>query len=155
MDNLFGKLIASALGLGLAVNTLTSSPKPNASIISYIEVSNRQSVSNLPVITKERKFWLKKLRDCESGNSQLALNKIDKNGKSSKGLYQFQNKTWKHYVQKYDLWNWREWEDADYENNIWDGQYQERVVRNMLNDKEVVWSSEFPSCVKKLGLPPK
>ncbi len=95
---------------------------------------------------------IRELSFCESGNNNLALNKIDKNGLSSKGTWQFQDKSWRYYIKKYDLWNWKEWEEADFENNVWDGEYQRVVVRKMFIDKDVDLRQEFPDCSKKLKL---
>lgn len=157
METLFGKLAVGVIGVGTIISGLLINNLKGIThaIPNEVEPQIIQSETFLPAITKEQEFWLAKLRNCESGNNSLALNKVDKNGRSSKSLYQFQDKTWRHYIQKYDLWNWREWDNADYENAIWDGWYQEMVIRKMLNDKNVNFKTEFPTCIKRLGLPPK
>lgn len=157
METLFPKLaiVLTSIGGVLGISLIPPAEVQPMAIQYEIEPQIIQTETFLPAITKEQDLWLAKLRNCESGDNPLAINKVDKNGRSSKGLYQFQNKTWRSYIEKYDLWNWQEWEEADFENAIWDGWYQEVVIRKMLNDKEVIFKQEFPDCVKRLGLPPK
>ena len=136
------------------------------SLLGYKNASQGQQITNnakLQDNQEENRYeldrqeiWLEfliyKLADCESKGNPLALNKVDKNGLSSKGFWQFQDKTWRYYIQKYNLWNWQEWDEADYENAIWDANYQKVVVDKMFVDKDINLQKEFPTCSKKLKL---
>jgi hypothetical protein len=100
----------------------------------------------------EKYIW--NLGDCESGNNQSAINPKDLDGTSSLGRFQFKTGTFKSYIKKYDLFKWREWDKADWANNIRSGIHQETVIRYMILDPDVDWGWEFPDCSKKYGWPP-
>ena len=89
---------------------------------------------------------------CESGGDALALNPADVNGKPSKGLFQFQDLSWKKYVVRYGLWPWRLWEPEDWENAVWSDYHQTEIVKRMFVDRQVNLKNEFPFCSRKLGL---
>lgn len=151
MDTILQKLVSASQLVSLLII-----PQINLSEIQPLTIPNE------PIIQKqdtEINKLIKRLAFCESGNNNLAINKTDKNGKSSKGQWQFQDLSWKHYIKKYDLWNWREWDEADYENAIWDAQYQKVVVEKMFIDPDINLKKEFPECAIKLKLkknyPPK
>ncbi len=99
--------------------------------------------------------WLKAMARCESTNNPLAVNEVDLDGTPSYGLYQFKTGTFRHFVQKYDLFGWRDWTPAEWRKAIWQGDYQEMLVRQMVRDEDVDLHHEFPGCTRKLGLPPK
>jgi len=105
--------------------------------------------------TLEQDSWINRLGLCESGNNQNAVNPLDLDGTASHGMYQFKIGTWKTFVQKYDLWNWREWEAADWSNTMMSDYHQTTVLQHMVNDTSVDFSHQFPSCTRKLGWPPK
>ena len=94
----------------------------------------------------EIQAWLKSLETCESNGNERAINPMDTDGTESVGLYQFKYSTWKHYLKKYGM---------DSQTSIWEGKLQRQVVRRMVDDPDVRWGNEFPSCVKKLGIPPR
>lgn len=102
----------------------------------------------------ERTQWKLSLALCESGDNPLALNKIDVNGTSSIGQWQFQANSWKYRIRKYKLFNYKSWEPADWENTIFSKIHQEIVLDRMIDDPTVTWQNEFPTCIKRVGLPP-
>lgn len=104
--------------------------------------------------SQEIEDWRSKMRVCESSDNPLAKNPEDLDGTLSYGLWQFKIGTWKHYIKKYDLFGWQNWEEADWWNAIWSRYYQDIVIDYMLEDDEVDWAREFPWCIKKHGLPP-
>ncbi len=99
--------------------------------------------------------WLKAMARCESTNNPLAVNEVDLDGTPSYGLYQFKTGTFRHYVQKYNLFGWQDWAPAEWRKAIWNGEYQEMLVRQMVRDDDVDLRHEFPGCTRKLGLPPQ
>lgn len=98
--------------------------------------------------------WVKKMAYCESTNNPLAVNPVDLDGTPSLGLYQFKPGTFRHYVEKYNLFGWQTWTAKSWLTAIWNGDYQETVFRRMLTDDEVDLHHEFPWCTRRLGLPP-
>jgi len=106
-----------------------------------------------PVLSQEALSAKQALANCESGGNPSALNPMDSDGTPSNGMYQFKRSTWRYFVEKYDLWNWREWDDADWENTMWSGEHQDVVVSLMFMDKEVNLHGQFPKCSSDLGLP--
>ena len=105
--------------------------------------------------TAQQDRWIEKLSYCESGHNQNAINPRDLDGTPSLGEFQFKVGTWKYYVKKYDLFNWKNWEEADWQNSLMSGWHQEVVLTYMIYDKEVDFSHEFPQCVRLNGLPPR
>lgn len=131
-----------------------------------IERATEETIVQPAELTPLQENWLLRLRLCESGDSQNAINPKDLDGTESAGLYQFKHtppslrvgkrpNTWQYYVQKYDLFGWQAWEDADWENALMSGWHQHQVLIRMLSDPDVKWTQEFPACVKRLGLPPR
>lgn len=93
------------------------------------------------------------LKKCESGGNPNALNPIDLDGTPSYGCFQFKISTWKNYVIKYNLFNWKELEEADWFNTMWSCDLQEIVVEKMFFDPNVkLRTTEFPTCSKLLSI---
>jgi len=115
---------AQALNLQIQVNTL-----PEAPIIAEVE----SSIDN----------WIHLLGECESGNNEKALNPKDTDGTASKGKYQFKDTTFAWLSKKYNIKT----------TSIWNGNEQEQIVRKMIVDKDIDLTKQFPTCIKKIGLP--
>ena len=94
-------------------------------------------------------IWLAKLMDCESGVSTHALNPSDSNGLASRNILQFQDATFDAFTVKYGIDVTRN----DTAQEISEAQV-EIVSHWILNQGEVRFESQFPACVRKLGLPP-
>ena len=109
---------------------------------SYSEVIDPERINSL----------IDQLGICESGNNQLAINPVDKDGTPSCGRFQFKRLTWKYYIIKYNLFGWQNWEAEDFENALWSGDVQKIVVEKMFVDPDVNLLWEFPDCSKKLNL---
>jgi hypothetical protein len=92
------------------------------------------------------------LATCESSNNPNALNPKDSNGLPSMGLFQFQSKSWKYFVDKYKLWNTSNWSGTDYANTIYNSNMQLSIVQKMFVDPTVNLHQQFPTCSKKLQL---
>ncbi len=105
------------------------------------------------VVEDEISILIDKLMMCESGGNWEAVNPKDLDGTPSWGLFQFKPSTWKLYVKKYDLWEWQNFDDADWWNTMMNGDLQRIVVEKMFLDKDVrLATREFPGCSRKLGL---
>jgi len=92
------------------------------------------------------------LEKCESGSNNMAINLVDRNGKSSYGSFQFQLSSWIFYLNKYKLYDTTGWEEVDYLNNIFDREMQKNIVIKMFEDPQVNLWNEFPICSQKLHL---
>ncbi len=97
----------------------------------------------------ELEKWIKELALCESSNNPLAVNPKDKDSRPKYGLYQFDIETWKMYIKRYELFNYEEWEEADWWNAIYSDHHQEIVLKEMIKNN-VDLEKEF-GCVKKIG----
>ena len=99
--------------------------------------------------------WRSALEYYESRGNKDALNPSDRNGQRSVGCFQFQDPTFRKYVEKYELLDLENLDAADWENWIWDCDLQIEIVNRMLNDSDVNFKNEFPDVVRnKIGLPP-
>ncbi len=94
--------------------------------------------------------WIEKLALCESSNNPLAVNPRDSDARPKYGLFQFDIRTWKFYIKKYNLFHYETWEEADWWNAIYSDYHQEIVLREMIKNG-VNLRKEF-GCVKKIGL---
>src|SRR3990167_5717425 len=99
--------------------------------------AEKPAISEIKPYNKVLEDWIWALGKCESGNNQNAYNPKDLDNTPSIGKYQFKTQTFRHFVQKYDMFNWQEWEDSDWTNNLWNGSAQEEVLRKMIEDPEV------------------
>lgn len=88
--------------------------------------------------------WIDKLERCESSGNPKAINPKDLDGTPSYGSFQFKPSTFNMYAKRYGI-----------EGELMDRSAQREIVVNMLGDEKVRWTSEFPDCVRKLGIPPK
>lgn len=150
MITIFSKAVLS-LGVGslLTIGLIVNEPKLNTDTAQYQNEEIKNTEINEPL-----EKWIFALGNCESGNKDNALNPSDLDSTPSYGRFQFKIGTFRHFVKKYNLFNWQEWEEADWWNNLWNGQTQEEVLRKMINDPEVNLKHQFPACVRLLGLPP-
>jgi len=73
---------------------------------------------------------------CESRHKPH-IKVLDTNGAYSYGRFQFQMHTFKWYVQRYNLAP--DIEEAEYLNLIYDGDFQEKVVRRVLEEGRNDW----------------
>jgi len=80
----------------------------------------------------------------------LAINPKDKDNRPKYGLFQFDIETWKMYIKRYKLFNYENWEEADWWNAIYSGYHQKIVLREMIKNN-VGLRKEF-GCIKKIGL---
>lgn len=93
------------------------------------------------------------LAACESSGNPTALNPKDRDGTPSHGKYQFKIDTWKRYNRKYNLFPWRGWSEEQWYATMYDGYYQDLIVRAMFQDPAVNLHTEFPDCSRKHKFP--
>lgn len=125
--------------------------------IHISELTDYENTFQVLGVAVEEEDNLKGLIDslmmCESGGNWQAVNPNDLDNTPSWGLFQFKPTTWRHYVKKYDLFQWTNFDDADWWNTIMNGDLQRIVVERMFIDPQVrLRTTEFPGCSKKLGL---
>ena len=109
-----------------------------------------QSIESIKYFHEE---WRMSMRLCESSDNPVAINPNDLDGTPSYGLYQYKPDTFKGYVIKYNLFDWKNWDKADWENALMSRWHQEEVMTKMIPDLDVVWETEFPDCTKQNGRP--
>lgn len=87
--------------------------------------------------------WKTELRQCESGGNDKALNPKDTDGTESIGRYQFKTKTFYGFAKQYKI----------KVTDVWNGDEQEQILDRMIRDKSLNLKTQFPGCIKKIGLP--
>lgn len=103
----------------------------------------------LPVQTdlqRRQEIWVSALEWCESKGKIQAINPKDRDGTPSFGAFQFKPSTYAYFAKSYGMAS-----TTDYMNH----ETQRKIVIRMIDDKSVVWTQQFPDCVKnKVGMPP-
>ena len=140
------KLAVGVLGLGIVISELlTASTKPNTSAIPNGVEQQTITEQKIPTITESQNLWLKKLRDCESGNNP---NAIGDNG-LARGILQFHKKTFIEFADKYNLYSYAE--KAEIENFYLNSDKQERLAILILTNEKKGWRHWY-KCSLKIGL---
>lgn len=96
-----------------------------------------------PRSSQTRQAWIDRMVHCESGGDPHNVNEVDRDGTSSYGLLQFKPSTLRMYQARYGLTG-----------ELMDPAAQMAVFVRMMDDPRVVWSTEFPDCSARHGLPP-
>lgn len=112
-----------------------------------IQVLTNEPNKPITEISTTTQAILVKLRVCESGNKDEAINLVDKDKTSSFGRYQFKPQTLYGWAIKYGILT--DIEPAEIMNVIMDGELQERVLTEAIkeNGKNKEWFlSQFPEC---------
>lgn len=113
-----------------------------APVSLYTPASSTQVSSTTLIYQQE--VWIGKLALCESGDNDLAINPMDTDGTASLGTFQFKVSTYEWLLDKYDI----------IPAPIFSSTTQRAIVRRMINDPQIKIHRQFPTCVKKIGLPP-
>lgn len=113
---------------------------------------NGTPTSTPPLIIKDilshrQRAWLYALMWCESKARPEAINKFDRDGTPSYGILQFKPGTFKYFMAQYNLGT---------STDFMDPQLQQKIVEQMIIQKNIKWSQQFPDCSsnRKLGTPP-
>jgi len=107
-----------------------------------------------PTLTHQQDIWRSALEWCESRGVKNAINPKDKDGTASYYSWQFKPSTFKTLGIKYGVLP-KETTNAQIPELIKDYQLQKDIVGYMILDKSTRWETQFPTCVKKLGRPPR
>lgn len=118
-------------------NTIVS---PNILQYEFLSISD--------TINQEQEPVLQAMLDCESGDNPNAKNPCDQDGTPSYGCLQFKPLTLKYYVDRYQLASTSEWSIDDMIALTYNCDLEKTIFRKMLDDKDVVWTSEFPTCYR-------
>lgn len=99
--------------------------------------------------------WILGLEWCESNGDNTAVNEIDRDGTASYYAFQFKPSTFYGYATKYGLIP-KGIDDVTLMNLLADFELTRATVWNMMQDPTVVWTTQFPDCVKRhIGHPPE
>lgn len=149
---LLGAILAAIVMLAYITPVNAASKTPKQELITAQLIANIQKSEPLkpdPTLNAAQIIWLAQLANCESDTKIHALNPADSNGKPSRGFLQFQDATFRSYTSIYNL----DITATSTQQQIAEAQV-EIVSRWILNPGAVKWESQFPACVKRLGLPP-
>lgn len=151
------KLLVYLLVLGLAYGWLLFDIKPLKTAAEEVGAMNHTPEAQIALFWADspQKPWVYKMVECESSFNPNAINPKDSDGTASFGILQFKPPTFRYFVMKYNLFNWREWEEADWRNALMSDTHQLIVFKKMISDPEVNLKKQFPACIKKNGYPPK
>lgn len=107
-----------------------------------------------PIITHAQDVWISALEWCESRGKPSAINPKDKDNTPSYYSFQFKPSTFRSYGQLYGVIK-KDKTDKEIMELIKEHSLQRKIIENMINDKNVKWKIQFPSCIKQLGFPPR
>lgn len=122
-----------------------------ASVLGVPLEANAIEIKDITIAQEE---WIDKLRYCESGGNNMAINWKDTDGTPSWYAFQFKFGTFKSLSTKYGLLP-RVFTDNEFRLMIPNYGLQREIVRRMLVDEEINMSRQFPACTRRIGLPPK
>jgi len=94
--------------------------------------------------------WIEELADVENCGQEGI---IDVNGERSYGDLCFQEKTFRHFVEKFS--QLRNAEEAEIMNFISDSEFQRKLARKMIIHRHRNWRHWLTSVIYKIGKPPK
>ena len=99
-------------------------------------------------------LWLAKLEYCESTGNRYTINPTDNDGTPSFGPFQFKPDTLAYFGSAYGyLVHGTTGDMLLKSGQIFDRDLQRNTVKAMARDKEVDLAQQFPTCVRKIGLP--
>jgi hypothetical protein len=106
-------------------------------------------------LDKDERFlkkWLAELSFAESGNRDWIVHR-DRDGRYYYGCLQFREKTFRFFVEKFDL-RPTEAEDAEVMDLIFDCAFQKRLAALMIRDNPENWKHWRTTVKRRIGLPP-
>ena len=114
-----------------------------------------QADSKEEQLIHQQDVWIYALEWCESRGKYDALNPKDLDGTPSYSNFQWKPSTLLHFAKKYhlilDTVTLKSVPDL-----LENYELQREILRQMIQDDSVVWTKQFPDCVKyKIGYPPK
>lgn len=134
----------SLVSIGLFAGLLTSS--------QAIEYTFAERVSyELEEVDKDEivlDYFLDKLEMCESSGDPTVI-VLDTNGLNSRGAYQFQFRTAKHFMGKYGMLDGLE--DEDIINLIHNREFARGLAKKIITTEKEGWRHWF-NCSRKIGL---
>jgi len=134
----------------LTLSLLSSALTSLQVTLTEIKVAEARGIAlEAPVVpqdSREDKIreYIAKLRKCESGGKDTALNPKDTDGTESIGRFQFKTATFYGFAKQYNI----------KVTSVWNGDEQEQILRRMIDDPKVKFRGQFPACTRMIGLPP-
>lgn len=146
---IFVAVVTALLFLAIATRTVGSTTnipeKPTASTTVQI-VTVVKEVEKKDILTYQQRAWVGALEYCESRGNPKAVNPNDLDNTPSYGILQFKPSTYTYFKMRYKL---------DISDDYMDPAGQIKIVEQMIIRSDVDWSTQFPGCTRKLGLPPQ
>lgn len=152
------KILTLALAIGLILAPLPvsehiASSKTTEKIVEKIVYVEIPAPPDPTLLTHAQEIWISALEWCESQGFPEAVNHFDTDGTASYYSYQFKPGTFRGFGEKYELIDKGLSSDALME-LMKDTEIQRSIVRRMIKDTEVNLRTQFPGCIRKLGMPP-
>jgi hypothetical protein len=151
-------LIAVAPTKVASTDIATSTPTSTAMVIfePNTEVLEREILTPIrgPILTTTQSEWRDDLEMCESGGNSEVINPLDKDGTPSYYAFQFKPGTFRGYGEQYKVIP-KGLSTEELMEQLKSRQLQSDIVGYMILDPQVNWFTQFPDCVRRLGLPPQ
>ena len=139
IKHVVGIAVITAIATTLALTPLLVRSTPAPVVIREVVYEKQKTLSPAQVI------WLAKLMQCESGIKASALNPNDLDNTPSYGILQFKPSTYISAAIGLGLAS-----TTDFKNP----EGQVAIVTHWILEGGIEWTTQFPACVAKLGLPP-
>lgn len=159
-------IIGALIVLLLFGREVQSTPGTPESTASSTPASSEEP--SLPKISHRQEVWRNALEWCESRGNPDAINKIDRDGTSSYGAYQFKPETFWAYGEMYSVVRRPEVREpqvvllvdgslgSEYDALMHRDTQAAIVDQMILHYDEINWRQQFPDCIKnKIGMPPR
>lgn len=106
------------------------------------------------LLTHAQEIWISALEWCESRGNPAAINWNDTDGRPAYYSYQFKRPSFRSFGEAYGLLE-TGLSDSDLMVLMEDTALQRSIVRRMMTDVSVNMRTQFPGCIKLLGMPPE
>lgn len=124
-------------------------PPPVEQVITIVELP----ASPHEELSHAQEIWISALEWCESRGRPEAVNPMDNDGTPSYYSYQFKPSTFRGLGEAYGLIP-KGHTDEEIMTLMKDTALQRAIVRDMIKDKTLDISKQFPGCIARIGLPP-
>lgn len=104
-------------------------------------------------LTHAQEIWISALEWCESQGHPEAINEMDRDGTPSYYSYQFKPATFRGFGELYGVIA-KGHTDEEIMTLMKETALQRQIVRDMIKDNTVDLRTQFPGCIRKIGMPP-
>lgn len=147
-------IVAAAIAVLLLIPAvvLHSEAKAPEPIVIYVPVEV-PAAPDPKLLTHAQEIWISALEWCESQGYPAAVNELDNDGTPSYYSYQFKPGTFRGFGELYGVIPKGQTHEQIM-SLMKDTALQRQIVRDMIKDKTVDLRTQFPGCIRKIGLPP-